>query len=231
MSTLACHGDPEITSDPVLSRPVLNFSGALSSHTPLYFAALPAARSTMTPPAASRLLYISSWKHNSETAKDEPRLRKLLGHISVYDKTRTFTHNASNASSQDCGSETSAYAGYQVPSFKAFQAAIQDQLAAMAKSSTAESLRHTNDDGFEQDEDDSDYDSYDGDDWSDEDDSEDSDESFTDNESTEGQWSECTSPISPPCDEDGEADLWAIRPPTVVTTGTHLHPPYRTPVG
>ena len=217
MSILVHHSDPEVISDPIISRPVLNFSGALSSHTPLYFAAVPTARSTMTPAAASRLLYISSWKLNSEIAKEEPRLRKLLGYISVYDKTRTFSHNASPSSSQDLGSEASSYAGYQVPSFKAFQAAIQDQLAAMAKVSAAESSLHTNEDGFEEDENDSDYDSYDGDEWSDEDDAADSDESYTDNESTEGQWSECTSPISPLCDEDGESDLWAIRPPTVTT--------------
>lgn len=171
----------------------------------------------MTPAAASRLLYISSWKLGSESAREEPTLRKLLGHISIYDKTRTFSLDTSTFSSPEYGSEAATYGGYHVPSFKAFQAAIQDQLAAMAKVTAAETLLHQNQDGIEQDddEDDSDYDSYDGDDWSDEDESADSDGSFTDNESTEGQWSECTSPTATSCDDEEHSDLWAIRPLTV----------------
>lgn len=216
---LSCDSDPEVMSDPIISRPTLDISGALCSHTPLYFAALPAARSAMTPVAASRLLYISSWKLNSETAREEPRLRKLLGHISIYDKTRSFSHNASGSSDEESEAGASPYLSYQVPSFKAFQAAIQDQLATMAKVTTTSTLLHTDEDQVDEgDDDDSDYDSYDGDDWTDEDTSAESDESFTDTESTEGQWSECTSPTATCCDEEEDSDLWAIRP---LTTNAH----------
>jgi hypothetical protein len=172
----------------------------------------------MTPAAASRLLYISSWKLNSEIVREEPRLRKLLGHISIYDKTRSFSRDVSSSSDEGSEAGASPYLSYQVPSFKAFQAAIQDQLATMAKMAPASTLLHTDADQIEEDDDDdSDYDSYDGDEWTDEDTAE-SDESFTDTESTEGQWSECTSPTAACCDEEDDSDLWAIRP---LTTSAH----------
>ncbi|KEF51146.1 uncharacterized protein A1O9_12760 [Exophiala aquamarina CBS 119918] len=220
MSTLACHRNPQIMPDQGISRPTLDISGALCSHIPLYFAALPAARSEMTPAAASRLLYISSWKLHSETSQEEPKLRKLLGHISIYDKTRKFPHTASDSSKEGPDTKTPPYLAYQVPSFKAFQAAIQDQLANLAKIAPASTLSGTDlseigqEEEEEEDDDDdgSDYDSYDGDEWTDEDTSADSDESFTDTESLEGPWSECTSPTEACSDEEEHSDQWAIRP-------------------
>jgi len=172
----------------------------------------------MNSAAASRLLYISSWKLHWETSREEPKLRKLLGHISIYDKTRKFSHAAECSSEEGFENATSPYFAHEVPSFKAFQAAIQDQLANIAKMAPASNCTGRDlyqiDEAEEDDSDDSDYDSCDGDEWTDEDTSAESDESFTDTESMEGQWSECTSPTAACDGEDEDADLWAIRPLT-----------------
>ena len=188
--------------------------GALCSHDPLQFAAQPEAKSAMTRQAASRLLFISHWKLSSESAQDEPRLRKLLGHVSVYDKTRTFAQPQKSSLTQQAESdETRSHFQPQAPSFKDFQAAIQEQLSALSKLSQA-AAQLTVGEYEEEAEDDSDYDSYDGDDWSENDMADDSDDSFTDNESLEGQSSECSSPTSSCHEEEDDSDLWAVRPLT-----------------
>ena len=204
----------------------MNPSGALCSHDPLYFATKPQARSEMTRQAASRLLYISNWKLNSESACEEPRLRRLLGHISVYDKTRTFTQTQPQSSEDPSETnELSTYLHHQVPSFREFQAAIEVQLAAMAQVTAAAAQLNAEEYNSDEEEDDSDYDSYDGDDWSEDEDAAESDDSFTDTESVEGQRSECSSPTG--ClgdtDEEEEKDLWALRPLTPFITNRSVN--------
>lgn len=172
----------------------------------------------MTLQAASRLLFISNWKLSSESAREEPRLGRLLGHISVYDKTRTYGQDEKRPTEKTSEpNELSTYLQHQVPSFKEFQAAIEDQLATLAQVRAASAQYNVEEYNSDEDEDDSDYDSHDGE-WSDDDTAAESDDSFTDNESVEGQRSECTSPTFCPEDAveetEGERDLWAIRPTT-----------------
>lgn len=204
----------------------LNTSGALTSHSPLYFASQPQARSEMTRPAASRLVYISNWKLTSESAKNEPKLRKLLGHLAVYESTSTFTQASSDPSqspnSESDPNELSTYLHDHVPSFKQFQAAIAEQIATMAQVSSAAAqvtVKEYQSDEEEEEEDDSDYDSYDGDDWSDDEGAAESDGSLTDNEGSEDQSTDAISPMSS-CQEEDDADLWAIRPLTSYLTRT-----------
>ena len=193
----------------------MNPSAALCSHDPLYFAAKPHARSEMTRQAASRLLYISNWKLNAESSCEAPRLHRLLGHLSVYDQTRAFTQTQTQSSEESFeANELSTYLQHQVPSFREFQAAIEMQLATMAQVTAAAAQLNAEEYNSDEEEDDSDYDSYDGDDWSDDEGAAESDDSFTDNESVEGQRSECSSPTGSPGDteDEGERDLWALRP-------------------
>lgn len=192
-------------------------SEALCSHHPLSFASKPKAPSEMPQPSASRVLFVSSWKLNSEAARDEPRLRKMLGHISVYDEARAASRSQTQASEEASeDKELSAYLQQQAPSFKAFQAAIEVQLATIAEIKASAELFNTEDDASDEDFVDSDSDIYDGE-WSDDETTAESDDSLTDYESTDGQWSPCSSPTS--CsgdakDEEDENDLWAVRPLT-----------------
>nr|KAK5438278.1 hypothetical protein LTR18_008800 [Exophiala xenobiotica] len=206
---------------------IMTSIGPLCSHNPLEFASTPAQRSEMSPPAASRLHYVASWKLNTESARDEPKLRKLLGHISVFDQTRTLLQSQTPSSQDLESNELSTYLQEHVPSFRDFQAAIALQLATMAEVKAAASQHaEEEDNNSDEEEDDSDYDSHD-EDWSDSDTAAGSDESYTDDEGSDGQWSSCTSPTSSSsepedCEED-QADLWAIRPLAPMIRNASVH--------
>jgi len=182
----------------------------------------------MSPPAASRLHFVASWKLNTESARDEPKLRKLLGHISVYDQTRTLLNSQTPSSDDPESNELSTYLQQHVPSFRDFQAAIALQLATVAEvKAVASHHADEEDNSSDEEEVDSDHDSYDGD-WSDADTAAGSDESYTDDEGLDGQWSSCTSPTSsssePEDAEEDQADLWAIRPlaPMIRNRSAHI---------
>ncbi|EXJ59227.1 hypothetical protein A1O7_06659 [Cladophialophora yegresii CBS 114405] len=192
---------------------------ALSSHAPLLSASttqlpLETTRST------ARLLFRSHWNLKSESAREEPRLRRLLGHISVYDRTKDFAQ-AQPVSTYTTTTEANSpatYVEHQVPSFEEFRAALKAQLETITQIRLAAAIQCNDVDEFDTDEEsDCSYDSFDGDDWSDEDTSVDSDDSLTDNDS-DGQISECTSPTSASANSkyDSEEDdgIWAIRPLT-----------------
>ncbi|KIW31601.1 uncharacterized protein PV07_03231 [Cladophialophora immunda] len=202
---------------------------ALSSHDPRCFASKPQPQPQTQPETASqsaaRLLFKSHWKLNTESSREEPRLRRLLGHISVYDRTRTFAQAEEQTQpSEETRPEPNELSTYiqqhQVPSFKEFQAALEAQLATIAQiRAAAEQYNNAEEyNSDEEEEDDSDYDSCDGD-WSDEEDtSAESDDSCTDYES-EGQRSECSSPTFDSADakygqdeSEEDDDVWAIRP-------------------
>ncbi|KAH0843067.1 hypothetical protein AYO21_08765 [Fonsecaea monophora] len=205
---------------------------ALSSHNPRCFASKPQPQSQPQPQpqpetasqSAARLLFKSHWKLNTESSREEPRLRRVLGHVSVYDRTRTFT-NQTQQTHQPAAAETtrpesnelSEYIQHQVPSFKEFQAALEAQLATIAQIRAAAAQYSNAEEYGSDEEDDSDYDSCDGE-WSDNEDTsaESDDSSCTDYES-EGQRSECSSPtfdsVHAKYDtQDQEEDIWAIRP-------------------
>ncbi|KIW91229.1 uncharacterized protein Z519_08125 [Cladophialophora bantiana CBS 173.52] len=200
--------------------------GALYSHDPRCFASKPQLQPLpdTTSQSAARLLFKSHWKLNTESAREEPRLRRVLGHISVYDRTRTFAQAQVAQPSSETRpepNELSAYIQHQVPSFTEFQAALEAQLATIAQIRAA-SAQYKNAEEYnsdEEEEDDSDYDSCDScdGDWSDEeeDTSAESDDSCTDYES-ESQRSECSSPTFDSADakhdKEEEEDVWAIRP-------------------
>ncbi|KIW67826.1 hypothetical protein PV04_07052 [Phialophora macrospora] len=192
---------------------------ALCSHAPLSFASTPEPHSE-TRKSAARLLFKSHWKLNTESAREEPRLRRLLGHISVYDRTRVVAQDQppsiSTTTTEENGSAT--YLEHQVPSFEEFRTALKIQLETIAQIRQAAVAQCDEADEFDSDdESDCSYDSFDGDDWSEEDTSAESDDSLTDNDS-DGQISECTSPtfFSADTKHDAEDDdgIWAIRPLT-----------------
>lgn len=127
--------------------------------------------------------------------------------------------------------ELSTYLQHQAPSFEEFRAALRHQLETIAQVQLA-ATRSTEVEEYDIDEgeeEDSDYDSLDGDDWSDEDITAESDDSLTDVES-EGQISECTSPVFESEGENHaqgeveEAEYWTIRPlaPFLVHASTRL---------
>jgi len=198
---------------------------ALCSHAPLAFASKPETPIYTTSQSITRLVFRSQWNINAESAREEPRLRKLLGHISVYKRTRAYAQGQTKSDQP----EFSTYLQHQVPSFEEFRAALRLQLETIAQARTAavdaKEVDEYNSD--EDDEDDSDYDSYDGDDFSEEDNAAESDDSLTDVES-EGQLSECTSPtfdsFGATFNKAEEDDLWAIRPlaPFLSKTTTQL---------
>ncbi|EXJ82073.1 hypothetical protein A1O1_08142 [Capronia coronata CBS 617.96] len=201
-----------------MSPLVVQTTDPLCSHAPLHFSVKPQARYDATRHAASRLLYISDWKLNSESARDQPRLRNLLGHLSVHDQARSITHTQTRSPppEPEQSNELSTYL-QQVPSFREFQAAIEVQLATIVQiTAAAAQLKFVNNHRYEAAEEDSDCDSYEGD-WSDEDTAAESDDSLTDNDSL-GTASECSSPTS--CSskvrhgdgDEEELDLWALRP-------------------
>lgn len=163
---------------------------------------------------------ISNWKLNTESSCEEPRLRRLLGHISVYDKTHAIIKEDLPSPTQCSESQdvSTNFGQQEIPSFKEFQAAIEVQLATLA-ALTATSVQCREVDEYdseddEDDDDDSDYYSNDGDGWSDDGSTTVSDESLTDNEGVEEPQSECTSPTYYDAkDKDQEEDdLWAMRP-------------------
>lgn len=200
---------------------------ALSSHAPLYFAHTPAVtQPEPTTQATARIFVRSNWELNQESAREEPRLRRLLGHISVYDRTKEFVKAQAEPAPVQHDSEQnelSAYLKQSVPSFEQFRAALRVQLETVAQIRLARAQCIEVDEyDSDEDGDDSDYDSLDGeDDWSEED-ATDSEGSLTDNES-DGQTSPCTSPMFISADakyskgeteEEDEEDVWAIRPLT-----------------
>jgi hypothetical protein len=166
----------------------------------------PQTEQEMTPYTTARLLFKSHWNLNKESDRPEPRLRLLLGHISVYDRTREQAHDASAIT-------PTTYAQCQIPSFEAFRAALRVQLETMtqlrlATIASREAECQLGDD--DEDGEDSDYDSYDGEDWSDDEADHLSDDSFTDNES-DGQASPTATEF---CNVQDSDDIWAIRPLT-----------------
>ncbi|OAL37322.1 hypothetical protein AYO20_03498 [Fonsecaea nubica] len=211
---------------------------ALSSHNPRCFASKPQPQPQPQPrpqpqpetasQSAARLLFKSHWKLNTESSREEPRLRRVLGHVSVYDRTRTFTNQTQQTQQQPPAAETtrpesnelSEYIQHQVPSFKEFQAALEVQLATIAQIRAAAAQYSNAEEYSSEEEDDSDYDSCDGE-WSDNEDTsaESDDSSCTDYES-EGQRSECSSPTFDSVhakydtqdQDEQEDDIWAIRP-------------------
>lgn len=214
---------------------MMNSIGPLCSHSPLTFASKPTPDTKMSSPSASRLHVVASWKLNTEAGKDEPRLRRLLGHISLFDQT--LAHSKAQIRSSQMSEQTtelSEYLHQPVPSFKDFQAAIEMQLAALADiKSTSPAQWDAEEYHSDEEEDvhDSDYDSHDGA-WSDDDTAAESDDSYTDYEGSDGQWSACSSPTSCSGDtsdmkdedeDEDEAGLWAIRPQMPVTRPTSIH--------
>ena len=198
-------------------------SNALRSHPTLSFTSKPETQpDTASQVAAARLLFKSHWSLDTESAREEPRLRRLLGHISVYDRTRAYAQARSEPITAKATEENelSAYLQHQVPSFEEFRAALRVQLEIIAQvrlaAAQSNNVEEYNSDDDE--EEDSDYDSYDGDNRSDEDLAAESDDSLTDYES-EGQRSECTSPTSSSANEkydkgEEEGEFWAVRPLT-----------------
>lgn len=172
----------------------------------------------MAPLAATRLLYVSNWKLNSESARNEPRLGRLLGHIAVFESTRSWTESSSADPDSELN-ELSSYLHDHVPSFRQFQAAIQEQITAMTDLtspppySTVDESRSDEDE--DEDDDSSDCDSCDGGDWSDDDTAAESDGSLTDTECSEDQPAESPAALSS-CPEEDDAGLWAIRPLTTL---------------
>jgi hypothetical protein len=199
----------------------MNFQSALTSHSPLSFAATPLITTETPSQTAARLQFKSQWKLNSEMSREEPCLRKVLAHTSVYSRAKAYTQSLQASTAPDKSpeaSELSTYIQHRVPSFEEFRAALalqlqtitQVRLAAQANCQQAEEY-----DSDDDDETDSDYDSYDGDCWSDEDDNALSDDSLTDDQESGGEESPCTSPTcasTPGRYDDQEDDIWAIRP-------------------
>ena len=197
--------------------------GALCSHAPLAFNSIPSASPETALRSAARLLFRSNWKLNVESARPEPRLRRLLGHASVYDRTKTSARSHSpvipTAATEE--NELSTYLQHQVPSFEQFRAALRLQLETISQIKLANTTEYKDAEEYDSDKgSDSSYDSFDGENWSEDENAADSDDSLTDNES-EGQSSACTSPtISSLEDEkydkevEDEDDVWAIRPLT-----------------
>jgi len=185
----------------------------------------------MSPKAASRLSFLSNWKLNSEAAYEEPRLRRMLGHLSVFEQSRAYSQPKTSASPslEDASepNELSTYLQQHVPSFREFQAAIQEQLATIAEAQANVARlkgKEYHIDEEELEEDDSESDSYD-DDWTDDDNAAESDDSLTDCDSSDGRWSGCSSPTS--CDGEDEPEdeqgLWAIRPSTTLPGQRSTH--------
>ncbi|KAL2430829.1 hypothetical protein ABEF95_013762 [Exophiala dermatitidis] len=168
----------------------MNAPEFLSSHSSAHFAAAKSySRSDMSSQrqAASRLVYISDWKLNKESARDEPRLRRLLGHLSVNEQTTEFVQQLQTPApamsvfsvqqqqqqqqQQQESNELSAYLQYvpvPVPSFREFQAAIEIQIATMVQITAASAARlnfvgenNNNNNGDTEDDTSSDHDSYD----------------------------------------------------------------------
>ncbi|KAG9788887.1 hypothetical protein KCU88_g1714, partial [Aureobasidium melanogenum] len=155
----------------------MNAPEFLSSHSSPRSAPKSYSRSDMSRQAASRLVYISDWKLNKESARDEPRLRRLLGHLSVNEQTTEFVQSQTPApvtvslqQKQHESNELSAYLQYvpvPVPSFREFQAAIEIQIATMVQITAASAARlnfvgeNNNNNNNGDMEDDSDHDSYD----------------------------------------------------------------------
>ncbi|KAL2429242.1 hypothetical protein ABEF95_000428 [Exophiala dermatitidis] len=163
-------------SQPMLSPLRMNAPEFLSSHSSPRSAPKSYSRSDMSRQAASRLVYISDWKLNKESARDEPRLRRLLGHLSVNEQTTEFVQSQTPApvmvslqQKQHESNELSAYLQYvplPVPSFRDFQAAIETQIATMVQITAASAARlnfvgKNNNNNNRDMEDDSDHDSYD----------------------------------------------------------------------
>ncbi|OCT52279.1 hypothetical protein CLCR_09124 [Cladophialophora carrionii] len=191
---------------------------ALRSHAPLSFAPTPEALSETTKSAA-RLLFRSHWNLKAESGREEPRLRRLLGHISVYDRTKVFAQaQPTSASTVTTEKRPATYVEHQVPSFEEFRAALRIQLETITQIRLAAAIQCNEVDEFDSDEEsDCSYDSFDDDDWSQEDTSVDSDDSLTDNDS-DGQISQCTSPTFASANSKNDTDeddgIWAIRPLT-----------------
>ncbi|KIW13412.1 hypothetical protein PV08_08600 [Exophiala spinifera] len=205
----------------------------LRSHNPLSFASQPDRQQPdMSRTTASRLNFVASWKLDSEAAREEPRLRNMLGHLSIFEGTRTIPRPGKVPAEDADPNELSAYIQQHVPSFQDFQTAIALQLATIAQIQAAAAsvtvVEYNSDDDDEEeeeeeeeeddyDDDDDDYDDYDGN-WSDSDPAAESDDSSTDDayETSDSQWSPCSSPTSSlgelEKDEEGDAGLWAIRP-------------------
>jgi hypothetical protein len=205
---------------------------ALRSHAPFAFASTPSSLTEASRQSAARLLFRSHWNLNTESARDEPRLRRLLGHMSVYDRTKELAQSQIKpASPQSEANELSSYIAHQVPSFEEFRAALRVQLETITQVRLAAAAQCKDVDEYDSDgSDDSDYDSYDGE-WSDEDDVAESDDSLTDNDESESQVSACTSPTFEPADgkparEEGEEDdIWAIRPLTPILNSNRMNRP------
>ncbi|KAJ9607658.1 hypothetical protein H2200_007736 [Cladophialophora chaetospira] len=203
----------------------MNRQGALFSQAPSASNSTIEASSEAVTKSASRLFFNSQWKLNAESAREEPRLRRLLGHVSVYDRTRALSQSRANPVPPTTTEENelSTYLQHEVPSFEEFRAALRVQLETIAQVRLAQCNEV---DEFDSDEEsDSSYDSFDGDTWSEEDTTAESDDSLTDNES-EGQLSACTSPTfefaaAKYDKETEEDDLWALRPLTPLLTRTN----------
>jgi len=195
----------------------------------------------------TRLQCIANYKLRLEASRQEHRLCRLLGHISIYDKVRDWRQSQSHQSPQlQTQTHTSRASNlpqieekpenellqylhlHTAPPFADFQAAIEDQLSALAKiraasqklremaveSSTGEwaiedeveAEEYSSDSDTE-----SDYDSHDD---HDDDEGAESEDSMTDPESVR---SECTSPV-----DKGEAkeDYFELEPLTPLVRGT-----------
>lgn len=204
-------------------------SSPLSSHSPLCFGSKPGHPVETMNYTANRLQCISNAKIRIEAARDEPRLRNLLGHIAIYDGVREWNHSHKTTSryveqfsepqlkvesideSADItdANELHTYL-HHIPSFQDFQAAIQLQLAAIADITAATAQLTVEEyEGDGNSDNDSDYDSYDGD-WNEEysDAGTESEGSDTDVELMEtDQQSECDSPTSAKGFEDVDLSI------------------------
>lgn len=200
----------------------------LRSHDPLSFASKTEQKPDVSRMPASRLNFVASWKLNSEAARGEPRLRNLLGHLSIYEETRTIIRPEKVPAEDADPSELSAYIQQHAPSFQDFQTAISLQLAALAEIQAVTSVSvkeygsDSEEEGDDDDEEEDDYDSH-HENFSDIDTAAESDDSYTDDDISDRQWSPCSSPTSSLGDledeEEDEAGLWAVRPLAPIIKG------------
>jgi len=168
----------------------------LASHAPLCFEAKPGDRSRGAERyVATRLLYVSDSRLRLEGGRLEPRLRQLLGHISIHEGASTWIEQDRQTSDLmplsraakpdrsrcDGANELPLYL-QQVPTFQSFQAAIKVELVTMAQvMATAAQLRVETHECDSEDEE-SDVEDVGEDGYDDSDDSDNSDNSDTDSD-------------------------------------------------
>lgn len=153
----------------------IQLPASLSSHTPMNFSSQPTLQSILQVPStkyiATRIGCVSDYKLRLESARQEPRLSNLLGHISIYENVREWrraqalqeldrlrmrpltkhqpklevvaeAQECQHVSWEDIPRRQRPDRQHQTDSFEAFQAAIKVQVATMERiKAAAEELR------------------------------------------------------------------------------------------